>query len=81
MSEKLLKNCNVLDVNGQKILEGRSILIDGNRIKKIGRVDEFSALEKELPRETIFEINGRMVMPGLIDAHVHHLSSLSCLLT
>lgn len=71
MSKKLLKNCSVLDVIGQKILEGRSIVIDGNRIKKIGRVDEFSALEKELPRENIFEINGRMVMPGLIDSHVH----------
>lgn len=71
MTKKLLKNCNILDVIGHKFLEERSILIEDAQIKKIGRTDELEGLEKELPQEAIFDVNRKLVMPGLIDCHVH----------
>jgi imidazolonepropionase-like amidohydrolase len=71
MPEKILKNCKVLDVENQKVLEGRSILIDGFQIKEIRKVEEGLEQEKKLPRESVFDIQDRLVMPGLIDAHVH----------
>ncbi|MEE9612491.1 MAG: amidohydrolase family protein [Desulfatiglandales bacterium] len=71
MERKLLRSCAVLDVVGQEIVNGMSILVDGSEIKKIGKKDEFAMIEKELPREAIFEVNEKLVMPGLIDCHVH----------
>ena len=71
MTRKILRNCKVLDVHGQKVLERRSILIEGPRIKRIGLTEEIAAFEKELPRESVMEVNGELVMPGLIDTHVH----------
>jgi imidazolonepropionase-like amidohydrolase len=71
MIRRILKNCKILDVEGQKILERRSILIEGARIQQIGSTEDLAAFEKELSRESVMEINGRLVMPGLIDTHVH----------
>ncbi|RLE12612.1 hypothetical protein DRJ04_05890 [Candidatus Aerophobetes bacterium] len=72
MSRKvILRNCNIVDVVNQRVLERQSILIDGAQIKKIGQVEELTPLEKELPKESIFELEGREVIPGLIDSHLH----------
>jgi imidazolonepropionase-like amidohydrolase len=71
MPIKLLKNASVLDVNNQKVLETRSILIEGKCIKKIGHPDELSAIEKTLLARSIYDLEKRVVLPGLIDAHVH----------
>lgn len=67
----LLKNASILDVNGQKVLEAKSILIEGQRIKKIGSLEEFKAIEQTLPDTSIYDLEKRLVLPGLIDAHVH----------
>ena len=71
MSQKLLKNCSILDVIGKRVLQGRSILIEGSQIKKIGGMEESGTLEKGLPKGSVFELEGKLVMPGLIDSHVH----------
>jgi predicted amidohydrolase YtcJ len=68
MIRRILKNCKILDVEGQKILERRSILIEGARIQQIGSTEDLAAFEKELSRESVMEINGRLVMPGFIFA-------------
>ena len=41
MKRKLLKNCSVLDVVSQRVTQGQSILIEDDRIKKIGDAIEF----------------------------------------
>jgi imidazolonepropionase-like amidohydrolase len=71
MGKKLIRNCAILDVAAQKVVKGMSILVDDPKIQKIGKGDEFDLIEKELPKEAIFEANDRLVMPGLIDCHVH----------
>jgi imidazolonepropionase-like amidohydrolase len=71
MKKKLLKNCNILDVIGERVLERRSVLIDGTRIQKIGPANELVSVENQLPKESVLDIGGRLLMPGLIDSHVH----------
>lgn len=71
MSVKLLKNARVLDVVERKVVERRSLLIEDSRIRGIGHLDEFSALEGSLPTDAIHELNNALIIPGLIDAHVH----------
>jgi imidazolonepropionase-like amidohydrolase len=69
--EKLLKDCSVLDVVNQRVAGNRSILVEGSRVKKIGPVEELAPFEKSLKAPSVFELGNRLVLPGLIDAHVH----------
>jgi imidazolonepropionase-like amidohydrolase len=71
MSKQLLLNCRIFDVNTQKVLEGQSILINGSHIKKVGRSKDVLDLGKGIPQTARIELAGRLVMPGLIDTHVH----------
>ena len=49
------------------VQEHQTILIEGNRIIAMGETDSL-----EIPEEThTMDLEGRMVMPGLIDTHAH----------
>ena len=66
----LFTNANILDSNEGTITEGMSLLVEGNKIAQI-------AASIPAPEgATVIDANGRTLMPGLIDAHVH-LTSLS----
>ncbi len=56
MERKLIKNCAILDVGGQKVVKGMSILVDGSKIKKIGKNDEFDLIDKDFPNGSNWEI-------------------------
>lgn len=61
----ILKNGHLIDGSGGPVLENRFILIRGNKIEKISST---------LPREEegrIIDLEGRYVLPGLIDSHTH----------
>ncbi len=69
MSKVLIKNIGCLlsgDINNP-ILEGDSIIIDGSSIASIGKEDDI----KKEDIDTIIDINGATVAPGLIDSHCH----------
>jgi len=55
----LLKNCKI--VTSEKIISA-DILIEGEKIKKIGR---------SLKAKEAINVKGRPVIPGLVDVHVH----------
>jgi imidazolonepropionase-like amidohydrolase len=57
----------LIDGTGKEPLEDTVILIDGTKIVKIGRKESVSISENF---EKI-EASGKIVMPGLIDCHVH----------
>lgn len=62
-----LKGGTLIDGNGGEALAQSGILIEGNRIAKVGKVDSMS-----IPPDTqTVDVTGKTVMPGLIDAHVH----------
>lgn len=60
----LLKDAAKVIVGNGEVLEHVSVLMDGGTISKIG---------KDLPSEgaEVVDCSGKVVMPGLIDAHVH----------
>jgi len=59
----LIRNVHIVTPNAQVSKQPVNLLIEGERISKIG-AQNFEA-------ETIIEGKGRYLIPGLIDAHVH----------
>lgn len=68
----LIKNITTLIQDADHILNNKDILIEGNKIKKIGKI-----LSEDLPAHCkIIDANGKVVMPGLINAHTHLYQSM-----
>ena len=65
MSRTLLKNASILDVDAGTLLEERDVLISDGKIAEIG--------EKTLTATgaQVIDVKGKVLMPGLCDAHVH----------
>src|SRR5262249_21176084 len=61
----LFKNVKVFDGKSEKLTANTSVLVVGNKIKKIG--GDVKAPKKA----TVIDGGGRTLMPGLIDAHWH----------
>jgi imidazolonepropionase-like amidohydrolase len=61
----ILNNCTIFDGVSGDYLADRSVVIDGNRISEIHERPVVSLAGKS------FDISGRTLMPGLIDAHFH----------
>ncbi|SFZ85644.1 Imidazolonepropionase [Devosia enhydra] len=65
MTQLLFINAAVLDTVAGTITPGMSVLVDGKLIK---------AMEKgaiDAPGATVIDLEGRTLMPGLIDCHAH----------
>lgn len=60
-------NARIITMNGNEVIENGTVLVEGNMIKAVGRVNEVT-----IPAGTK-EINcsGKTIMPGFIDAHAH----------
>lgn len=66
MSSFALVGATIIDGSGDEPVVDGVIIIDGRRIVSVGR------LQKSLPRSIpIVDLGGAVVMPGLIDCHVH----------
>ncbi len=61
----VLSNVSVLDTVGGTLIQNQEILIDGKNI-----VDVAQRVERR-GDQTVYDLGGRVVMPGLIDCHVH----------
>jgi imidazolonepropionase-like amidohydrolase len=65
MGVTILRNASVLDPERGELAEDQSVVIDGSRIADVGPgltgPDDAA----------VFDVAGRTVMPGLIDAHTH----------
>ena len=69
-----LQNARVITMNaGKEVLEGATVLIYGDRIKRVGS-------DFELPEGTrIFDLTGHTIVPGMFDAHGHYGSPIGAL--
>jgi imidazolonepropionase-like amidohydrolase len=65
MSQVLLENAQLLDVEAGELRDGTSVLVEGERIVE---VSERGIRASDARR---IDVAGRTLMPGLIDAHVH----------
>lgn len=62
----MVTNADVLDVRTGDVLERRTIVVDG------GKIVELLRSTAERPRAArVVETNGKLVIPGLVDAHSH----------
>ena len=64
----LIDNATLIDGTGADPQPRTSMLVDGERIAWIGPVD---AVDRGQPIERVVDATGKVVIPGLIDAHVH----------
>lgn len=67
----LITNANIFDGESEKLAAGMSVLIEGNKISKIAK--SISAPSNA----TVIDANGKVLMPGLIDAHWHTMFNFS----
>jgi imidazolonepropionase-like amidohydrolase len=59
----------LIDGTGAKPVEDASIIVEGDRIKTVGK-------GLDMPRDVeVIDVAGRTVLPGLIDSHVHLCSN------
>ena len=72
MKTILIKN-GIIATGGEnnKVLYGHSLLIEGNKIKKIAENGDFT--EKY---DKVIDAEGKLVMPGFINAHMHFYSTM-----
>lgn len=62
-----LKNARIITMKGDEVLEKGTIIVEGNRIKQIGK-----AMDIEIPAKAkVYDLTGKTIMPGIIDAHAH----------
>ena len=69
---RLIENGLILTLDGENpVLQGYGMLLEGGRVAKI-------APRRELPKRGVRRIDarGKVVMPGLINAHMHFYSTL-----
>ena len=65
MGVTVLRNASVLHPEAGELAEGQSVVIEGGRIADVGP-------GLSVPDDAVaFDVAGRTVMPGLIDAHTH----------
>lgn len=67
MAGVVFRNAQLIDATRNEAREGFDVLVEGSRIKEVS--DKPIKVAGEGIRE--LDINGKTLMPGLIDAHVH----------
>lgn len=68
----ILKNATAVQFEPALIKEGVDIVLDGGVIKEVG-----SNLAGNYPGATVKEMNGKLVMPGIVCSHNHFYSGLA----
>lgn len=65
----LINDTRIFDGQHEKLAEGMSVLVEGNKIAKIAKSIPAPA------EATVIDAKGKVLMPGLIDAHWHVMFS------
>ena len=63
----VIDRVTIIDGTGTPILENGAIVVEGRRIRDIGRRETIPVG----PGATVIDATGKFAIPGLIDAHVH----------
>ncbi|MCW8876287.1 MAG: amidohydrolase family protein [Kangiellaceae bacterium] len=64
----LLKNANIVDVVNLTIRKEQSVLIEQNKIVRVAPSKKLSKSKNAV----VIDLKNKYIVPGLIDAHVHH---------
>lgn len=55
----------------QDVIKGGSVYVEGNTIKAVGKTADVVGQIEEISDVTIIDGKGKLLMPGLVDAHAH----------
>lgn len=74
MAQTLLKNGFIVSMNAEEtVYDGGSVLVDGDRIAAVGKVDpSLVASDAE-----VIDLGGKYVLPGFVNTHVHTSQQIS----
>src|SRR5229473_5599015 len=73
-STMLFTNATIITMNPTRaIITGGAIAIKDNRIAAVGKTD---ALLRQYSGDQIIDVKGKLIIPGLIDTHVHLAQAL-----
>jgi imidazolonepropionase-like amidohydrolase len=64
-----LKNATLIDGTGAPAHPGCGLVIEGNTLAHVGRLDAADAPAPDTAR--VIDVGGRTVLPGLVEAHIH----------
>lgn len=68
MKQILIENAYIISMNGSReIYNHGSLLIEGDIIKAIGKIDR----ESVEPGAEIYDAEGKIILPGFVNTHVH----------
>lgn len=74
MADIMLTNATIVTMNARReILRDGAVVIDGNRIVDVGKTSKVKA---EYHADIELNYRGKLVLPGLIDCHVHLAQAL-----
>ncbi|MFQ5542550.1 MAG: amidohydrolase, partial [Candidatus Binatia bacterium] len=74
MAKILVKNGTVITMDSKRrIIKDGAVVIENDRIRKIGKTNELKGEAADI----VIDAKDRIVMPGLIDAHCHHVQMLA----
>ncbi len=60
-------NARIITMEGDQVIEQGTLIVDGNRIAAVGKASEVS-----VPKGAkVYDLEGKTIMPGLVDAHAH----------
>src|SRR5215471_3540659 len=70
----LLHNTTIFTMDPQRhIITDGGLVVQGNRIMAIGKA---ATLREQYPAEEQVNLGGKLLMPGLVDTHVHLAQAL-----
>ena len=69
METIVIKGGTLIDGTGRSPVEKSTVVVEGSKIKSIGKVDKIALPEGKSIK--VINAEGKTVMPGLIDSHVH----------
>ena len=74
MGQTLLKNGYIVSMNEtEQVYDGGSVLVQDDKILAVGKVDP----KLVAPDAEVIELNGRYVLPGFVNTHVHTSQQIS----
>lgn len=70
----LFTNATILTMNARReIITDGALALQGNRIVAVGKTADLLA---RYPQEQVYDVQGKLLLPGLIDTHVHVAQAL-----
>lgn len=70
----LFLHATIITINpSREIIDDGALLVEGSKVAAIGKSD---ALLNEHPGQDVYDLRGRIIIPGLVNLHIHTAQTL-----